>query len=175
MRDPLRNDPLDVLGNAYESLYEHVAKNFHNAEEKTDALFHKLLDEVKQEAGKIKELSVNESEEIADWIKRDIVDLQTYLNESGNELKDWLGFETNLVENEFLDLLLKAADQTTIKLLQMKVNVYLTSAYHSGEIVSPGTFSCDHCDQRLTMHRSGRIPVCSNCKATNFHRFVKRN
>jgi len=30
------NDPLDILGNAYENMYEDTVKEFHQAEEKTD-------------------------------------------------------------------------------------------------------------------------------------------
>ncbi len=172
MKDPLHHDPIDTLGEAYEKLYEHVAKSLHDAEEKTEPLFHKLLHEIRDKASEIKELSQHDAEKIADWIKRDMIDLTNYLQETEHELKDWLGFEITLVENEFLDLLLKAADQTTAKLLQMKVKTYLTSAYHTDEIIGPGTLSCDQCDERLHFHRAGKIPPCPKCNATNFHRRV---
>lgn len=172
MNDPLHHDPLDALGEAYEKLYEHVAKNLHNAEKKTESLFHKLIQEVREKAIKLKELSEHESDEIAHWIKRDMTDLSTYLSESGHELKDWLGFETTLIENEFLDLLLSAGDKTTAKILQMKDKRYLASTYHTGEIVGPGTLKCDQCEEHLHFHRAGKIPPCPKCHATNFHRSV---
>ena len=174
MKDPLRHDPLDALGAAYEKLYEHVAKNFHNAEEKTESLLHDLLQEAKEKASQMKELSEQEVEKIADWVKRDIMDLTTYLGETEHELKDWLGFETSLIENKFLDVLLKSADQTREKLLQFKIKSYLASAYHADEIVGPGTFSCDNCGEKLHLHKAGKMPSCSKCNATNFHRCVSQ-
>ena len=172
MKDPLHHDPLDALGDAYEKLYEHVAKNLHNAEKKTEPLFHKLIEEVREKAGKFKELSEHDADKIAHWIKRDMTELTNYLSETGHELKDWLGFETSLVENEFLDLLLKAADQTTAKILEIKDRTYLTSTYHTGEIVGPGTLKCDKCMEHLHFHRAGKIPPCPKCHATNFHRSI---
>lgn len=172
MKDPIRHDPLDALGEAYEKLYEHVAKNLHDAEKKTEPLFHNLIKEAKEKASKFKELSEEDAEKIASWIKRDMTDLTNYLNHTGNDLKDWLGFETTLVENEFLDLLLKAADQTTAKLLQMKEKVYMDSTYHTGEVVGPGTLECDNCKEHLYFNRAGKIPPCPKCHATNFHRKV---
>ena len=172
MKDPLHHDPIDALGEAYEKLYEYVAKNLHDAENKTEPLFHTLLQEIKDKAGELKELSQNDAEKIADWVKRDMLDLANYFHETEHGLKDWLGFETTLIENEFLDLLLKSADQTTAKLLQLKVKTYLASAYHTGEIVGPGTLSCDHCYERLHFYSAGKMPPCPKCQATNFHRYV---
>jgi hypothetical protein len=172
MKEPLRHDPIDALGDAYEKLYEHVASNYHNAEKKTESLFQKLLQEVKDNASEMKELSEHDAEKIADWIKRDILDLANYLSDTEREVKDWLGFETSLIENKFLELLLKTADQTTAKLLQLKAKTYLASEYHAGEIVCPGTFSCDNCEERVHIHRAGKLPPCSKCNATDFHRCV---
>ena len=41
------HDVLDVLGDSYEKLYEHVAENLHHAEEKTESVFNKLVHEAK--------------------------------------------------------------------------------------------------------------------------------
>ena len=48
MKDPLRHDPLDALGEAYEKMFERAVENFHKAEEKSGTLFHKLIDEAKE-------------------------------------------------------------------------------------------------------------------------------
>ena len=169
----MQNNPLDVLGRAYENLYEQVAKSFHDAENKTAPLFHKLADEARNNVLKIKEISEQDAEKITSWVKRDISDLANYLEESGHELKDWLGFETSLIELEFLDALLKAADKTTAKILEVKGKVYLSSVYHTGEVIGPGTLSCDMCEERLHFRKAGKIPPCPKCHATNFHRCVR--
>ena len=170
MKDPLHHDPIDALGEAYEKMYERAAENFHHAEEKTGPLLHKLIDGAKDKAIELKELSEEDAEKLADWLKRDLDDAAGYLSETGHELKDWLGFETTLLESAVLDLLLKAADKTTVELLAMKENAKRPYTYRTGEITGPGTLICDECGEKLQHHRAGKISSCPKCHATSFHR-----
>jgi len=109
MTKPPHNDPIDALGAVYEKMYERAAENFHKAEEKTGSLLHKLIDEAKDKAVELEEVSEEDAVKLAGWLKRDLDDAVNYLSETGHELKDWLGFETTLLESAVLDLLLKAA------------------------------------------------------------------
>ena len=171
MKDPLHHDPIDALGQAYEKMYERAAENFHNAEDKTAPLIHRLIDEAKDKAIELKEISGEDAEKLSAYLKRDLSDAASYLLETGHELKDWLGFETTLVESGILDLLLKAADDTTLKLLKMKEDAQL-SVYHTGEITGPGTLICDQCSENLHFHKVAKIPPCPKCHATSFHRNI---
>ena len=170
MTKPTHNDPIDALGAAYEKMYERTAENLHTAEEKSGSLLHKLIDEAKDKAVELKELSEDDAGKLADWLKRDLDDTVNYLSDTGNELKDWLGFETTLLESAVLDLMLKAADKTTVELLTMKDYARQPHAYHTGEITGPGTLVCDQCSEKLHFHRAGKIPPCPKCHATTFHR-----
>ncbi len=172
MKNPTHNDPMDALGAIYEKMYEHTVENFHKVENKTEQLANRLIDEAKDKAIKIEKLSQKEAEDLARYLKRDLKDTATYLSKTGHELKDWLGFETVLVENELLDLLLKVADETTVKLLQLKGSAQPTSSYHSDEVTGAGTLICDECGQKIYFYKAGKIPACSNCNATTFHRSV---
>ena len=104
------------------------------------------------------------------YIKRDLSDAADHLSETGRELKDWLGFETTLLESSIFDLLLKAADKTTLELLKMKEDAQQASIYHTGEITGPGTLVCDQCGEKLHFRKAGKIPPCPKCHATTFHR-----
>jgi len=170
MKDPIHNSPMDALGAIYEKMYEHTVENIHKVENKTEKLAHKLIDEAKDKTIKLEKLSQKEAEDLARYLKRDLNDTATYLSKTGHELKDWLGFETALLENEFLNLLLKVADETTVKLLQLKDDAQSTSNYHSGEITGPGTLVCDQCDEKIYFYKAQKIPPCPKCKATTFHR-----
>jgi hypothetical protein len=145
MKDPLRHDPLDALGEAYEKMFERAVENFHKAEEKSGALFHKMIDEAKEKAVELEEVSREDAE-------------------------NWLGFETTLLESSIFDLLLKAADKTTLELLKMKEDAQQASIYHTGEITGPGTLACDQCGEKLHFRKAGKIPPCPKCHATTFHR-----
>lgn len=170
MNDPIQHDPFDALGEAYEKMYERVVEGLHNAEEKTGPLLHKLIEEAREKAVELKEVSEQDAVKIADWLKRDMTEAANYLSETGHELNDWLGFEATLLESAVLDLLLKAADKTTLNLLQMKENVERASTYHTGEITGPGTLVCDQCGEKLHFYRAGKIPPCPKCHSTRFHR-----
>ena len=172
MKDSQHHDPIDALGEAYEKLYEFVADNFHHAEQKSKPLFNKLIKEAREKTVELKQLSEHDADKVVDWVKRDMTDTANYLAETGRELKDWLGFETILVENKLLDLLEKAADQTTVKLLQINDDSLPVTTYHTGEVTGPGTLACDQCNEQLLFHRSGKIPHCPKCHATSFHRKV---
>jgi len=170
MKDPLRHDPLDALGEVYEKMFERAAETFHKAEEKSGALFHKLIDEAKEKAVELEEVSREDAEKLSAYIKRDLSDATDHLSETGRELKDWLGFETTLLESSIFDLLLKAADKTTLDLLKMKEDAQQASIYHTGEITGPGTLICDQCGEKLHFRKAGKIPPCPKCHATTFHR-----
>ena len=170
MKDPLHHDPLDALGEAYEKMFERAAKNLHKAEEKSGDLLHKLIDEAKNKAVELEELSREDAEKLSAYLKRDLSDAANYLSETGRELEDWLGFETTLVESGIFDFLLKAADKTTLALLKMKEDAQQASAYRTGEITGAGTLVCDQCGENLHFRRAGKIPPCPKCHKTAFHR-----
>lgn len=173
MKEPAKKDPIDILGEAYERFYEHVAKNLHDAEDKTVSYYNKLTDEAKNQILEIKDITEKDAEKIADWVKRDIADLSHYLEDTGNEVKDWLGFEKTLLKTELLDLLLKSADKTSLKLFEINNKEYKSSKYSAGEVAGPGTLRCDECHHELYFKSAGKIPPCPNCNATGFHRYVR--
>jgi hypothetical protein len=164
------NDPLDALGTAYEKMFERAAESMHTAEVKTGSLIHKSIDEAKNKAVELDELSKEDAARVSGWLKRDLDDAVSYLSETGHELKDWLGFEKTLLESATLDLLLKAADKTTVESLLMKGMVRQAFIYKTGEITSAGTLICDQCGEKLHFYKAGKIPSCPRCHGTTFHR-----
>ena len=173
MKDPLHHDPIDILGEAYEKMYERAATNLHQAKNKSSQLFHEFINQAKEKAVELDELTEEDAAKVAEWLKRDMNDFIDYLVEGENELKDWLGFETSLLENIFLDLMLQTADKTTVELLALKENARQASIYHTGEVTGPGTLVCDKCGEVLHFHKAGKIPPCPKCHATTYHRKLR--
>jgi len=163
-------DPLHALGAAYERMYERAAENLHQTKDKSGPMLHKLVDNAKNKAVELKELSEEDAGKLADWFKRDLDDAVSYFSETGHELSDWLGFETKLLESAALDLLMKASDNTTVELLTLRENARRPRPYHTGELTGPGTLVCEQCGKKLDFHKSGKIPPCPECHATLFHR-----
>jgi hypothetical protein len=174
MKEPAHHDPFDVLSEVYEKMYERAAQGFHQAEEKTLPLLHKLIDDAREKAVELKEVSAEDAEKLAEALKRDMSEALAYLSETGHELKDWLGFETTLLESGILDFMLKAADTTKLKLQEFQENVRKAAEFHTGEIMGPGTLVCDACGEVLHFYKAGRVPPCPRCHATRFHRQSRR-
>jgi len=122
MNDPL-HDSVDALSKAYEKMHQRAVSNLHQAKEKSAQILHQFIHQAKDKAVALEELTEEDAAKVADWLKRDMDDFIDSLVEGENELKDWLGFETSLLENVFLDLMLQTADKTTVELLALKENV----------------------------------------------------
>ena len=162
------DDPLDALGDAYEKLYEHAAADIHKLKDTGVELQH-VLEEAKNKAVELDELTEEDATKLLAWLKRDLQAAANYLSETGHEIKDWLGFEKTLLESELFYLFLETADKTTVELQQFKENAKHPE-YHTGEITWPGTLTCDECGERLHFYKAGKIPPCPKCHATVFHR-----
>lgn len=170
MKKPEHVDPLDTLGATYENMYESVAEKLHTAKDKTLPLLHDWIDEAKNKAVELDELTEEDAKQLTEWLKRDYNDIIHYLAETESELEDWLGFEASLIKSTIIQKLLETADKTTVELLRMKANAHLPSSYHTGEITGPGTLICDECQEKLHFHKAGRIPPCPKCNSTMFSR-----
>lgn len=163
------HDPIEALGEAYETLLEKTVDKAHEAKIKSGPALHQLIDEVAQKSSDVNELAGEEAVKIGNYLKRDLVDAANFLEKTGKELKDWLGFDLELLKDRLRDDFSKAADQTTIELMQLKQQAE-AAGYRTGEICGPGTLYCDECGEKLHFHQAGHIPPCPKCNATHFHR-----
>lgn len=162
-------DPIEALGEAYETLLEKSLEQAHVSKEKSGPALHKLIDEVAEKSADVNELAGEKSVKIGEYLKRDLIDAASYLDKTGKALKDWLGFDMALVEERLRNDFLQAADQTTVELLKLKQQA-AAAPYHTGEVSGPGTLVCDACGEELHFHKAGHIPPCPKCQATIFHR-----
>jgi hypothetical protein len=174
MAKPIHTDPLDALGAAYETMYERVAENLHKAKEHTGPLLHKLIDEARDKAIDLEEIAEEDAIKIGDWLKRDLDDAIHHLSETDDKLKDWLGFETTMIESALIYFLLETADKTTVELLKLKHDAERPYIYRTGEITGPGTLVCDSCEERLHFHKPGHIPPCPKCHGVSYHRVGRK-
>jgi hypothetical protein len=164
------NDPLDILGVAYETMLERSVTEFRKLEKKTGPALHSLIDKAKAKAVELGELTEDEAAHLAEYLKRDLSDASFYISEHGRELKDWLGFEDSLIAAELLDVFLQAANPSTVDMNELKLELAAQSIYKTGEVTGPGALVCDECDEVLHFHKAGRIPPCPKCHKSSFHR-----
>lgn len=165
MSDTPKSGNTSALSKAYEHLLEKLLQKTREGE----ILAHHFVDEFKQDAAAIYDLSADEMVLLEQYIKRDLADAAHYLQHSGDELKSWLGFDLHLIEQAFWEKFSAAADRTTTELLQLKQTAERVG-YRTGEIIGIGTLVCDQCGEKLQFHKPGHIPPCAQCHATQFHR-----
>lgn len=158
------------LINAYNRMLERVKGFIDEAEEEFAPKIQYAIDAARDKASELGELTVEEAEEIGDYIRKDIHDAAEYMVNEGEELKDWLKFDVELVEDRLIDILGKVVDTTKIELQQLAERAAAENLWNTGEITSPGTLTCTNCGHPLIFHMTHEIPECSECGGTLFQR-----
>lgn len=167
------SSPLHHISEKLSQAYQHVLAHALHTVQQGGGVLHQVLDEVKDElredATALADLSRDEVALLQAYIKRDLVDAATYLDTTGKELKDWLGFDLALIESRLFSQFAQAADQTALALIEIKQQAAL-APYSTGELAGIGTLVCDQCGHALHFHKPGHIPPCAKCHGTHFHR-----
>lgn len=157
------------LEHAYDTMVERVRSSLDQAGNGIDTV-QKALSSARDTAVELGELSRDEAERVAAWVRRDLHDAGEYLSRTGHELSDWLHMDLELLEHAFLDLIGKAADRTQLDMLKFQEQTLRASEYQTGEVTGPGTLQCRQCGEELNFERPGHIPPCPRCHSTTFER-----
>ncbi|MEZ5592354.1 MAG: zinc ribbon-containing protein [Gammaproteobacteria bacterium] len=128
------------------------------------------LDHVVEQAVELDELTREEANIVAGYIKRDLQDAGQHLAESGQELSAWLRFDAQLLEERMLEWFGQAADKTRLELLQWENELDRATHYYSGEVTGPGTLQCEQCSHTVQFHAPGVIPACPQCGGERYTR-----
>ncbi len=170
------NEPSSVahrLEQAYNTMLERVRHALDEFGEETGPRLRLALERARERAVEMGELTREEADRIGEYLRRDLNEAGDYLARTGHELRDWLRFDLQLLEARFLDMLLSAADRTRSEIAAMREAGTIDHTYHTGEITAPGTLYCRACDHALELRRTGHIPPCPSCQATEFRRPAK--
>ncbi len=156
---------------AYNQMMSRVKDSIDNAEAHAIPSLQKAIEQAKQQAIHLSEVSLEEADEIGNYIKRDINDAAEYLMETSHEFSEWLRLDIDIIEQKVLELFLSVADKTRIELEQLShpaCNV--TAEYKTGEITGPGSLVCINCDQMIQFNTTATIPECDQCGGKLFKR-----
>lgn len=170
MSEHEKPDTVDKLVDAYERMLKRTHGLIEQAEKETVPMFRELLHKTRDGMVELGELTREEANKVADYVERDIQDAASYIAETGEDIKKWWRFDLDQIEQRMLDTFSQVTDQTSVQLQSWAEQARRASLYHTGEITSPGTLLCDSCGEEMHMHKTGRIPPCPKCHATNFRR-----
>lgn len=160
----------DKLIQGYNRMMERVREGIEQAESRALPVLREAIEKARQTAVELEELSHDEAQKVAAWLKRDLQDAGRHLAESREELADWLRFDLELIEDSLLEVFSRVADRTRLEWEQLQAELESDPPYHTGEVTGPGTLYCAYCNEELHFHHTARIPPCPRCHGTTFRR-----
>ncbi len=167
---PPSPDLIDRLVNAYDTMLERVDDTLHRIEDRGVPALRHSIDQARERAVELGELTREEAERLGRYIQRDMEDAAHYLAATGEEMRSWIGFDLRLVETRLLDMFASVADQTSLQLRELAERALHAELYRTGEVTGPGTLVCTSCGKQMHFHKAGHIPPCPTCKKTEFRR-----
>lgn len=161
------------LIHAYNRMMERVKARMEELEKTEQETLPRLRQGIEyavEKAVELGELTREEAHLVGDYVRRDLEDAGYYMAQSGEDLRTWLRFDLELIEDRLLELFSSAADKTRLEILNLEETTERASHYRTGEITGPGTLQCESCGELLHFRATGHIPPCPKCHAGSFTR-----
>lgn len=160
---------------AYNRMMERVKirlEELEQAEKETFPRLHASIEHAAEKAVELGELTREEARLLGGYLKRDLEDAGQYLATTGHDLRTWLRFDLELLEDRMLDFFQWGVDQSRLDLLAFEESSpdAETVQYRSGEITGPGTLQCDRCGELMVFHAPAAIAPCPACGGEIFVR-----
>jgi polyhydroxyalkanoate synthesis regulator phasin len=162
--------PVDRMVAAYEELLKRTQETLEDAREDSVPRFREMLEKTRDHLVELGELSREEANKVAEYLRRDVEDAASYIADTGQDIRDWWRFDLQLIERRMMDMFTQVADQTSLQLAQWAETARQMSLYQAGEVTGPGTLVCDKCGAHTHFVKAGRIPACADCGGTTFKR-----
>jgi len=148
-----------------------VSESLSKATNAAEPIVLKAIEAAEDKAVELEEVTREEAAKIADYLRRDLQDVGEYLvSPEAQELKDWLRFDIELIENRLFEMFLKVADRTKLDMLDFEERLIEANEYHTGQITGPGTLVCNSCGELVHFHKAGHIPPCPKCHHSEYSR-----
>lgn len=161
----------DKLVQAYNRMMERARSAFEDAESKALPTLRHSVEKARETAVELEELTHDEAEKVAYYLKRDMQDAGRHLAETGHELADWLRFDIDRVEDRLLEVFARVADRTRLEWTALQETLERDPPYHAGEVTGPGTLYCGACNEAVHFHHISRIPPCPQCGNETYRRW----
>lgn len=158
------------LAEAYRTMLERVQGAVADIEKETLPAISHAIDKARESAVELEELTREEAERVAGYLRRDLRDAGEFVERSGKDLGGWLRFDAGLIERTLADLFAGATDRTKAELQEFSLRAEALGEWHSGEVAGPGTLQCKSCGEEIHFYAVSHIPPCPRCRGTTFRR-----
>lgn len=168
---------INRLIQAYDRMMERVKIRLEELEQAEKEVLPQLrvsIEHAVEKAVELDELTREEARLIGGYLKRDLEDAGQYLTTTGRDLRAWLRFDLDLLEDRLLEFFQRGVDQSRLDLLAFEAlsEIGETGQYHQSEITGPGTLRCENCGELMVFHTSAVIAPCPVCGGKLFRRMT---
>ena len=163
----------NALVDAYHRMMERVKHRLEELEQAEQEALPQLqasIEHAAEKAVELGELTREEARLIGSYLKRDLEDAGQYLSATGRDLRTWLRFDVELLEDRLLDFFQRGVDQSRLEFLAFGVAEAEPVQYCTGEITGPGALQCAACGELALFHAPAAIAPCSACGGRVFVR-----
>jgi rubrerythrin len=158
------------LTQAYDHMLQRVEETLGSAMEHSGNILSLALDNARDKAVELGELTREEADKVREFISADLYDAGRYLAIEEREVTDWLRLNLLLVEKDMLHRFTNLAQAARLELKHLGKTRQRLDEWHTGEVTTIGTLRCRQCGEIIHFERTGRIPPCPKCHATVFER-----
>ena len=161
------------LAGAYQRMLERVKSTIETAEKDTLPHLQEQIADAKEKAVELGELSREEAEKLGDYLRRDLIDAAEFMSRTGKELRDWLSFDMDVIEDRLMNMFALMVDHTREELRRLAEQARESEYLHTGEMTAMGALQCADCGKEMHFHKPGHIPPCPACNGTRFSRVAE--
>ncbi len=160
-------DATDKLVNGYNTMLDKLSEWTEKADETTGPMIINGVKEAEEFFAQLQDWSKEEIDLISRYVKRDLHDAASKMEQENKSFQQWLDFDLQQTEEKLLSVFANMADKTRLELDHLEE---MANEWHTGEVTSIGTLVCKKCAKELHFHKAGRIPPCPVCHHTEFKR-----
>jgi len=126
------------------------------------------LDRAGEQLAAVGEFGTEQGEALKQFIARDLDQTISDARHLGDEARERLN-PTRLGEGA-LSSLAAALELGSSALHSLSDKTKKKFTYKTGEMTSAGTLTCQACEQKVVLKKTGHIPPCPKCCSTVFHK-----
>ena len=157
----------------YDRMLERVKTRLHELEETS---LQTLEDEVRKAVEfeyELEEMTREEADLLGAYLQRD---LEHFVEETGEGLREWLQLDIALLEHQLADSLFSVADKTVVDFLELKQKLESKEVgqYISGEVATAGMFQCLNCGHMRCLTATSHLEPCEACGSHYYERVTSR-
>jgi rubrerythrin len=155
----------------YNRMLERVESRLAQMDQKTWDALRDSVDEAVEVEAEIQELTQEELDLLAAYVRRDVAHLMHFVGETGGGVGEWLRLDLALIEHQLRDLLFSIADKTQLETLELDHKLHHEQGqYVAGEVAMAGMLKCAACGHMLCLTQTSHIDPCPACSSHYFER-----